>query len=477
MRKWQSAILRAALSVAMVTGGVAAEPVNVVMIVADDMGYADLGVTGCEDFATPRIDSIAQSGVRFTRAYVTAAVCSPSRAGFLSGQYQQRFGHEHNGNGPDPFGLPTHVTIMPQHFKAAGYTTGLVGKWHLGESRGKQPLDRGFDWFVGHLEGGHPYNVPTDFEDPKQNRILEGRSPVKWNSYLTTYFGERAAEFIHKNAQQPFFLFLSFNAPHTPMHPRESDMPGLAHIKDERRRKYASMMIAMDEAVGIVLDQLKSEGLDDNTLIVFFSDNGGPQPGDPSVNGSINRPLRSGKAQTFEGGIRVPMLMSLPGVISPGSTYDKPVSTLDLLPTFMAAINGAPIDGTTLDGVNLLPFLTGKQDGVPHERLYWRLGAAMALIDGDMKLVHPRREGGLETNPERVDLSKTLLFDLANDKSEKTNLAAQQPQHYERMKQTWLQWDATLAKPLWGSWSDRKKVQQGQPSEQKPATKSAAPND
>jgi arylsulfatase A-like enzyme len=470
-------VLLSAFALAMVSSSSVAQSVNVVMIVADDMGYADLGVTGCKDFATPRIDSIAQSGVRFTRAYVTAAVCSPSRAGFITGQYQQRFGHEHNGSGPEPFGLPTNVTTMPQHFRAAGYTTGLVGKWHLGESPGKQPLDRGFDWFVGHLEGGHKYNVPSDLKDPKQNKILDGRVPAKWNSYLTTYFGERSAEFIRINSKQPFFLYLSFNAPHTPMQPRETDMAALAHIKDERRRKYASMMLAMDEAVGKVIDQLKAEGVYDNTLIVFFSDNGGPQKGDPSANGSINRPLRSGKAQTHEGGIRVPMLMSLPGVISPGSIYEKPVSSLDLLPTFMAAIGKAPIDGTTLDGVNLLPFLAGTHTGVPHERLYWRLGASMAMIEGDFKLVHPRREGGLEANPERVDLSKTELYDLSKDPSETTNLAARDLRRHEQMKRTWQEWESTLAKPIWGTWADRQKAQQVKRGAETEPSAPGAPSD
>jgi arylsulfatase A-like enzyme len=441
-----------------------AKPPNVVMIVADDMGYADLGVTGCKDFATPHIDSIARNGVRFTQAYVTAAVCSPSRAGFMTGQYQQRFGHEHNGGGPDPFGMPAHISIMPEHFKASGYKTGMVGKWHLGESPGKHPMDRGFDSFVGHLGGGHPFHAPTDLNDPKQNRILDGHSPAKWDKYLTTYFGERSAEFIRENAGDPFFLYVSFNAPHTPMHERESDMPGLSHIENERRRKYASMMIAMDEAVGMVLDQLKAEGLDQNTLVVFFSDNGGPQPGDPSVNGSRNWPFRSGKAQTYEGGIRVPMLMSLPGVIPARTTYDKAVISLDLLPTFMAAIDKAPIEGTHVDGVNLIPFVTGENIGTPHERLYWRLGAMMALIEGDYKLVHHRREGGLEQDPERVDLSKVQLYNLANDPSEKNNLAQTHSEKLEQMKQTWREWESTLARPLWGTWSERRNQPQTAPA-------------
>jgi arylsulfatase A-like enzyme len=432
-------------------------PVNVVMIVADDMGYADLGVTGCKDFATPHLDSIAKSGVRFTQSYVTAAVCSPSRAGFLTGQYQQRFGHQHNGGGGLPFGLPTDQKLMSDHFRAAGYSTGLVGKWHLGEVAGMRPQDRGFDRFVGHLQGGSSFYPPEDYTDPKQNNNLVGEKPANWKGYLTTYFGEQSVEFIRDHAEKPFFLYLSFNAPHTPMHPREADMAGLSHIQDERRRKYASMMMAMDEAVGMVLAELKAKGLDDNTMVVFFSDNGGPQTGDPSVNGSSNRPLRSGKAQTFEGGIRVPMLMSLPGVIAAESVYDKPVSSLDLLPTFMAAIGKSPIEGVPLDGVNLLPYLSGEKTGRPHERLYWKLGASMAMVEGDYKIVYPRREGGLEEDGDKTDFAKVQLYDLSKDPSERTNLAESQPEKVQEMWATWQAWEATHAKPLWGTWKDRPK--------------------
>lgn len=435
----------------------ASKPVNVVMIVADDMGYSDLGVTGNKDFATPNLDSIAKNGVRFTQAYVTAAVCSPSRAGFMTGQYQQRFGHEYNGSGPLPFGTPTDQKLMSHHFKAAGYKTGLVGKWHLGEDPSMQPLKRGFDFFVGHLGGGHPFYPPVDYTNPEQNKILDGDKPANWSTYLTTYFGTRSVDFIRDNSDQTFFLYLSFNAPHTPMHHRESDMPGLSHIQDERRRKYASMMMAMDDAVGMVLDELKTRGIAGSTMVVFFSDNGGPQPGDPSVNGSINRPLRSGKAQAYEGGLRVPMLMSLPGVISPGTTFEKPVISLDLLPTFMAAVGSSPINGTHLDGVNLLPFLTGKNVGRPHDRLFWRLGAITAMLEGDHKIVYPRREGGLDSDPDKVDPAKIELYNLATDPYEKINLAQSDPERLQQMKATWHHWQADFPKSQWGTWADRVK--------------------
>ncbi|MEL7240048.1 MAG: sulfatase-like hydrolase/transferase, partial [Planctomycetota bacterium] len=216
---------------------------HVVMIVADDMGYADTGVTGAGDFRTPHLDSIATGGVRLTRAYVTAAVCSPSRAGFLTGRYQQRFGHENNGSGPPPFGLPLTERTMADHFKAAGFATGLVGKWHLGEVDGYHPLDRGFDEFVGHLRGGHGYFPESDRNARRGDvgKIQRGREVAQWDQYLTTFFGESSVDFIERHADEPFFLYLSFNAPHTPLEAREEDLARVAHIADESRRTYAAM--------------------------------------------------------------------------------------------------------------------------------------------------------------------------------------------------------------------------------------------
>ncbi len=434
----------------------AATPRNVVMIVADDMGYADTGITGVKDFSMPNIDSIANGGVFCRQAYVTSAVCSPSRAGFLTGRYQQRFGHEHNGGGPPPFGMPLDQVTIANHFKAAGYATAAIGKWHLGQTDAHHPMSRGFDEFVGMLGGGHAYFPNANTKEP----ILDGRKPAVWDEYLTTYFGKRAVEFIDRHKSEPFFLYLSFNAPHTPMQAREEDLAKFAGIEDERRRKYAAMMFALDEAIGKVLDQIKTAGIEDETIVVFFSDNGGPQPGDPSANGSRNWPFRSGKAQYFEGGIHVPMFIKIPGVLKPGTQYDQPVSSLDLLPTLLAATGKQPIADAPLDGKNILPHLKGEASGPPHERLYWRTGAGFAMIEGEWKIVWPRREGGSPENPERPDLSKTQLYHLREDASEKNNLATEQPDRVKSMLDTWKRWDGELASPLWGTWKEKKKQEE-----------------
>ena len=429
---------------------------HVLMIVSDDMGYADTGATGVKDFETPNLDRIARGGMIMRQAYVTCAVCSPSRAGFLTGRYQQEFGHEHNGGGPPPFGLPTDQRIIAQHFKAAGFATGALGKWHLGEGPGQHPMDRGFDEFVGHLNGGHGYFPESDEKTDYGSKILDGREPAKWDEYLTTYLGRHAVDFVDRHAAEPFFLYLAFNAPHTPMQAREQDLAKFANIENDRRRKYAAMMTALDEAVGMVLDELEAKGIEDETVVVFFSDNGGPQGGDPSVNGSSNRPYRGGKSQYYEGGIRVPMFVKFPGAIEPGGTYDHAVSSLDMVPTLLAAVGAKAIDGTKLDGVNLLPYLTGEKDGPPHDRLYWRTGAGIALIEGDYKLVVFRRELGLPNNPERPDLSKAQLFKISDDPSEKREISQEEPERYRKMLDTWSAWDATLESALWGTWTDRK---------------------
>ena len=454
MNRLLAIVLAASLALMAVVSGATASPKNVVLIVADDMGFADTGITGVEDYVTPNIDAIARAGAIFNQAYVTAAVCSPSRAGFLTGRYQQRFGHEHNGGGPPPFGLPLAQKTMGDHFKAAGYATGAIGKWHLGETPEYHPMSRGFDEFVGHLGGGHAYFPASDKGPglPLEKKILDGREPAEWNEYLTTYFGHRAVSFIDRHADGPFFLYLAFNAPHTPQQAREEDLARFADIKDPRRQKYAAMVYAMDESIGEVLAEIKAKGIEDDTVVVFMSDNGGPQPGDPSVNGSKNNPFRGGKSQYFEGGIRVPMFIKMPGVISPETTYDHAVSSLDLLPTLLASVGKTPIDGVDLDGKNLIPYLTGEAAGPLHERLYWRLGGGMAYLKGDYKLVVGRRKFSLPGPGERPDMSKAQLFNVEKNKWEdnKGDLVSSEPDRFKEMVGEWGEWNQTLVTPLWG---------------------------
>jgi len=408
---------------------------NIVVIVADDLGYADLGVQGCKDVPTPNIDSIAKNGVRFTNGYVSCPVCSPTRAGLQTGRYQQRFGHEFNP-GPNPednFGLPLSEVTIGDRLKKAGYATGFVGKWHLGFKPEMHPMKRGYDEFFGFLAGGHSYffNQPQ----PVNAAILRGTEPVTEDTYLTDAFGREAAAFVGKHAGHPFFLMLCFNAVHTPLEVIDKYLNRFKSISDPKRQKMAAMLSAMDDAVGVVLNALRSANVYDNTLVFFISDNGGPT----GANASRNDPLSGFKGQVLEGGIRVPFLVQWKGRIPAGRTFDHPVIGLDIHPTCLAAAGaGAPARGEkALDGVNLLPYLEGKKSGAPHEWLFWRFGSQSAARRGRWKLV-------------RMDGS-SRLFDLEADIGEKTDLYQQKPDIAREMENAFAAWNAELIDPLWRS--------------------------
>ncbi|MBX6316326.1 MAG: sulfatase [Isosphaeraceae bacterium] len=408
---------------------------NIIVIVADDLGYGELGCQGqTKEIPTPNIDSLAQNGIRFTNGYVSCPVCSPTRAGLMTGRYQQRFGHEFNP-GPaqqaaENFGLPLSETTLPQRLKTAGYATGMVGKWHLGYKPAYHPMKRGFDEFFGFLGGSHSY---LDARADKSNPILRGTEPVDEPEYLTDAFAREAVAFIDRHQAEPFFLYLAFNAVHNPLQAPEKYLSRFPSIADRKRRTFAAMLSAHDDAVGAVLGKLRSAGLEGNTLIVYVSDNGGPTP----QTTSRNDPLNGRKGQVLEGGIRVPFLMQWKGQIPAGKTYDQPVIALDILPTAMAAAGSPTSAGDRLDGVNLLPFLTGRDSGVPHEALFWRFGPQAAVCKGAWKLVK------LPNEPAR-------LYDLAKDIGETTDLAAQRPEVAKELQAALDAWDAQLAKPLWG---------------------------
>ena len=390
--------------------GVAADPAkpNIVIILADDLGHADLGFQGCRDIPTPRIDSLAKNGVRCSNGYVSGPYCSPTRAGLLTGRYQQRFGHEFNP-GPaaaqaDDFGLPLSETTLADRLKAAGYATGLVGKWHLGEGSRYQPQRRGFDEFFGFLGGGHAYF-------PGQGApIYRGTEVVQEKEYLTDAFAREAVAFVERHKDQPFFLYLAFNAVHTPMHATDQRVSRFANIADAKRRTYAGMLTAMDEAVGKVLETLRSAHLEENTLIFFFSDNGGPTMRGTTINGSRNDPLRGSKRTTLEGGIHVPFVVQWKGKLAPATVYNQPVIQLDVLPTALAAAGVSASPDWRLDGVNLLPSLKGETTVSPHENLYWRLGKQWAVRLGDWKLV---RYNPVRRHPSSHVLALTLHGDPA----------------------------------------------------------------
>jgi arylsulfatase A-like enzyme len=449
-------VLRMALAVTLLfLSGAAARvqsrPPNILLIVADDLGYADLGIHGCKDIPTPHIDSLATNGVRFTDGYVSGPYCSPTRAGLLTGRYQQRFGHEFNegvARGDVRFGLPLSETTMANRLKAAGYTTGLLGKWHLGSAEPFHPMARGFDEFFGFLGGDHSY---LDTAAHSRNPLLDGRKPVETTEYLTDVLGDRAVDYIRRHRSDPFFLYLAFNAVHTPMHATEKYLARFDKIADTQRRTYAAMLSAMDDAIGRTLAALREAKLEEHTVVVFLSDNGGPTMPTTTINGSVNTPLRGSKRQTFEGGIRVPFIMQWTSRLPAGRTYTRPVMQIDVLPTALAAAGVKAKPDWKLDGVDLLPFLTGEATGSPHEALYWRLGGMMAIRRGDWKLVKAS-EGPLREKDPAVlkDLSLAELYNLDEDIGEKNNLAAKHPDKVKALADAWRRWNRELAPPLWG---------------------------
>jgi len=405
---------------------------NILVILADDLGYADVGFHGCKDIPTPHLDALAKGGVRCTNGYVTGVYCSPTRAALLTGRYQQRFGHEFNPGGqqnPD-FGLPLTETTMADRLRAAGYVTGLVGKWHLGNQPKFRPPQRGFHEYFGFLGGAHSYQPGTP-------GLFRGNERVEEKEYLTDALGREALAFIDRHKAKPFFLYLAFNAVHTPMHAAEERFKRFAAIENQQRRTYAAMLSAMDDAVGKVLEKLRSEKLEENSLIFFFSDNGGPVMQGTSVNGSNNAPLRGSKRTTLEGGIRVPFVVSWKGRLPAGKVYEHPVIQLDVLPTALTAAGVELKPDWKLDGVDLLPFLAGKSNGKPHETLYWRMGNQMALRHGDWKLV-------------KHDGAPHQLYHLVEDIGESKDLAKEQSAKAQELLKVWREWDAQLAKPLWG---------------------------
>lgn len=354
---------------------------NVIVILADDLGYQDVGFNGCPDIPTPHIDRIAGEGVRFTNGYVSYAVCGPSRAGLLTGRYQDRFGFGRNPlfapNDP-ALGLPRTEATLAEVLDQAGYTSIAIGKWHLGAHPSLRPLQRGFDAFFGFLTGGHSYfpeqwtfadeyAVGAQF-DAYRTKLLRDEERVEETEYLTDALSREAVRCIDQYQDRPFFLYLAYNAPHTPLQATEKYLSRFHTITDPKRRTYAAMVSAVDDGVGLVLDKLEELRLDSNTLVFFLSDNGGPE----QTNGSDNGILRGGKGDLLEGGIRVPFALRWPGRVPPGVTYDQAVISLDIFATVAARIQPPLVLPRPLDGVDLLPYLRGERREPPHEWLCWR---------------------------------------------------------------------------------------------------------
>ncbi|HAI84466.1 MAG TPA: N-acetylgalactosamine 6-sulfate sulfatase [Chitinophagaceae bacterium] len=422
---------------------------NIIIIITDDQGYGDVGFNGCSDIQTPNIDKIAANGVVFTQAYVTYAVCAPSRAGLLTGRYQDRFGYSRNPlykpNDPNQ-GLSLEETLLPQLLQQHNYTTMAIGKWHLGAHEKYRPWNRGFDTFFGFLGGGHRYH-PNEYtianEDSAKNeaesyktKLTRNGVPVDETMYITDAFSREAVNFIKRSSKQPFFLYLAYNAPHAPLQATESYLKRYEHVKDTKRRTYAAMVSAVDDGVGVILATLQEQGIADNTIVIFLSDNGGPKQDNASDNGH----LRGGKGTLFEGGIRVPFAMQWPMRIKSHTTYTKPVSSLDIFATIADELHITSQVKKPLDGVNLLPFINGLKNEAPHNYLYWR--------QYDQKRYAVLHASGLKLH--LSDTSK-MLFNVSSDIGEHQNIIQQEASNSSMLLAKKNEWEAQMIPPqIWG---------------------------
>lgn len=414
------------LSFAISLSGFAAEKPNIVLIVADDLGYAEASFQEkhADYVHTPHLDAVAAAGVICRQGYVTGNVCSPTRAGLMTGRYQQRPGLYTGGEAGS--GLPLSETILPGFLKPAGYATGQFGKWHLGPTPEWSPAHRGFDDVFGFLgRGAHDYFKLDDPEDP----IYRGLEVVEETGYLTDRLGEETAAFVRKHAGKPFFAYLAFNAVHAPMQAPEDEIAKF-NTGDPIRDTRLAMGKRLDDAVGKVVAALKETGTWENTLLFFFSDNGGPL-----AQSADNSPLRGGKHTDYEGGVRTPFLVVWPDRLQPGAS-DTVVSSLDVLPTVLAAAGvEAPAERPS-DGIDLIPVLSGAKPSEPRN-LYWSSaeeGGWWAVRSGDWKLVAER---------DRIE-----LFDLAKDPSESIDLSAMNPDQVARLTALHDAWLAEMAEPV-----------------------------
>ena len=402
---------------------------NIIIILADDAGYSDFGFMGSDEIKTPNLDQLALDGVTFNNAYVSASVCSPSRAGLLTGMYQQRFGHECNldsdvNNSFDP----NQITIA-EALKTQGYNTGLIGKWHLGDKTQNHPLKNGFDYFWGFISGARNY-----FYDPNEEfrnsirNVVENYTQTKFDGYLTDVLGDKAIGFINKNHQSnnPFFLFLSFNAPHTPMHAKDDV---LEKFKDNPRQVYASMMWSMDEAIGNVVEALKENNQYDNTIIYFLSDNGAAMSNDASP-----FPFKGWKGNQYEGGIKTPMIMTWKNKIKSNTHFDGFISALDIYKTSLEASKVNNEYMINADGKNIMNYL--NDNNIKNENLFWRKDKMATVRSGNYKLI-------------RLNDTSTVLYNIEKNYFEDFDLKLKEPKVHDSLFSLLSKWENRLINPNW----------------------------
>jgi arylsulfatase A-like enzyme len=479
---------------------------NVIVILADDLGYGDTAVYGSRIAKTPNIDALAASGIRFTSGYVTNPVCAPSRAGLMTGRYQQRFGYEFNPNGRDrQLGMSLNEITLAQVMKSAGYATGAIGKWHLGVPDGYYPADRGFDYFFGMAGGGTDYIIhPAPGDEfiaggphgevrdltvppsgpsglPEGDRLkstlqhIRDKHPITRNhqvvqvdDYLTDAFTKDAVEFINRNQKHPFFLYLAQHAPHAPLQAPKKYIDRFRNVSDPGKRVFAAMVASLDDSVGEVVATLKKDRIYNNTIVIFLSDNGCPGYNRGACS---NAPLSGYKRWLAEGGVRIPYIVAWPGHLPAGRVDDRQVSSLDILPTAAAVAHASLPKDRTYDGVNLMPYLAADNDAIPNPKLYWRDGTDFAMRDANLKIwIANRAAGGAkaveDADDEDSDGGKNkkskkieprvgpegqhvMLFDLTRDVGEQHNLAATDPMDTSRLQAEIQSWNKELVQPQW----------------------------
>ncbi|MGF1735990.1 sulfatase [Photobacterium satsumensis] len=435
---------------------------NVLLIFADDLGYADTGFQNrSKDVKTPNLDRLAEDGVIFDAGYVTAPVCGPSRAGMLTGRYQQRFG-AHDNVGPYILeegieqGVPVNIPTIGHYFQDAGYKTAIIGKWHDGDAKQFWPQNRGFDEFVGFNNGAADYFVGARNEENSKNAPFSSiyrndQLIAPFDQYLTDKFGDEAVSFIERNQDQPFFLYVPFNAIHGPQQALEDDLQRFSYIENPKRRLAVAMNYNMDHNVGRIIAKLEEHQLMEDTLIIFLSDNGGKFLGKHG-NESYNLPLRSEKGQVWDGGIRIPFTITWKGTIPAGRTISDPIISLDILPTALAAIGVKAPQEMQLDGTDLLPLLKGEKEHLDNRFLYWHMPNQAAIRDNNWKLIMPNLSD---------ENASYELYRISDDISESNNVADTHPEQVTRLISEFASWSNDNMPQLWGWDKNRLKYTNG----------------
>lgn len=414
---------------------------NVIIILSDDQGWGDVGFNGATDIPTPNLNQLAKEGVVFSQGYSSHPYCSPSRAGLLTGRYQQKFGHENNPEnekqGEDTVvGLPQNELMISELLQQNDYQTCAIGKWHLGNAKKFLPNQRGFDDWYGFSGGGFNYWGRTTSKNRELGVMRDGKLvPENELTYLTDDFSNEAVNYIDKYSknEKPFFMYLAYNAPHAPIQATKEYVDKVKHIENGERAAYAAMVVGMDAGIGKVIQKLKDTGEYENTLIIFYSDNGGHS------HGASSYPYRGHKGMLFEGGIREPFLISWPKKVKGSRVYKKPIIALDIFPTILSAANIEQPTSKKLDGVDLLPILTKKNKSLKERPMYWQYsgGEGYAVRDKNYKLIYSYYK------------KETFLFDIDKDEYENHNIAVNHPEIVEKLKQKYIAWTKDNVTPLW----------------------------